>query len=63
MAETYDPREHAGSRWKNSRIGTCEHCGRPISHGLYGNPYQRKVPPCLVAPTAGRRAAALPRRA
>ena len=47
MRKPYDPAMYAGSRWKNSNKGTCPHCGQPISHGLQGNPWNRRVPPCL----------------
>lgn len=47
MRGAFDPSTYRGSRWKNSRKGTCPFCGLPISHGMQGNPYTRKTPPCL----------------
>lgn len=62
MTATFDERRYAGSHWKNSSKGTCAHCGGPISHGLMGNPYKRKVPPCLAPKPVEKIARDLPRR-
>lgn len=46
MSQTYLPAMHAGSRFRGTKKGKCPHCGRPLSHGLPGNPANRAEPPC-----------------